>query len=57
MTFARRKRLGPFGPPLSDAKARTRAVAAFLRAGHSFEIVREILAIAPGDDDFGDLYG
>jgi regulatory protein len=57
MTFARRKRLGPFGPPLSDAKARTRAVAAFLRAGHSFDIVREILAIPPGDNDFCDFYG
>lgn len=57
MAFARRKRLGPFGPPLSDAKARTRAVAAFLRAGHSFEIVREILAIEPDDGDFRDFYG
>ena len=57
LAFARRRRLGPFGPPLPDAKARTRAVAAFVRAGQSFEIVREILAVAPGDDDFGDLYG
>jgi len=57
MAFARRRRLGPFGPPLSDAKARTRAVAAFLRAGHSFEIVREILTIEPDDSDFRDFYG
>jgi regulatory protein len=57
MAFARRKRLGPFGPPLSDAKARTRALAAFLRAGHSFEIVREILAIERDESDFGDFYG
>ena len=57
MAFARRRRLGPFGPPLLDAKARTRAVAAFVRAGHSFEIVREILAIESDDGSFHDFYG
>lgn len=57
LAFAQRRRFGPFGPPLPDAKTRTRVVTAFLRAGHSFEIVREILAIAPDDDDFRDLYG
>lgn len=57
MAFARRRRLGPFGPAFPDAKARTRAVAAFLRAGHSFEIVREILAIEPEGDEFRDFYG
>lgn len=57
MTFARRKRLGPFGEPLSDQKARNRAMAAFLRAGHGAEIARRILAIAPDDTDLDDNYG
>lgn len=57
IAFARRKRLGPFGPPSTDAKARARAVAAFLRAGHSFEIAREILAIDRDGSNFNDFYG
>ncbi len=52
MIFARRKRLGPFGPPLDDAKVRSRAVAAFVRAGHSYEIVRKILEIDSVDGIF-----
>lgn len=54
MTFARRKRLGPFGPPPSDAKAKARAMAAFLRAGHGIETARRILAIQHDDVDFND---
>lgn len=57
MTFARRKRLGPYGKPLLDQKARNRAMAAFLRAGHGAEIARRILAIAPDDTDLDDNYG
>lgn len=57
MAFARRKRLGPFGPPPSDAKARARAMAAFLRAGHSFELVRDILALGQDGSDLTDFYG
>ena len=54
MTFARRKRLGPFGPPLDEARVRNRAVAAFVRAGHSYEIVRKILEIDSADGNFAD---
>lgn len=57
MAFARRKRLGPFGPPPPDTKARARAMAAFLRAGHSYELVREILALEPDDRNLNDFYG
>jgi|CXWL01.1.fsa_nt_gi regulatory protein len=57
MAFARRKRLGPFGAPLLEAKARSRALAAFLRAGHSYEVAREILALANDDSVFRDFYG
>lgn len=55
MIFARRKRLGPFGQPLLDHKARSRALAAFIRAGHSYEIAGKILQLRFDDansDDF-----
>ena len=55
MVFARRKRLGPFGPPLEDPRVRTRAVAAFVRAGHSYEIVRKILDMDFDDRAFSDI--
>ncbi|WP_219893869.1 regulatory protein RecX [Aquisediminimonas profunda] len=57
MTFARRKRLGPFGERITDQKARNRAMAAFLRAGHGVEIARRILAIAPDDENLDDIFG
>jgi regulatory protein len=57
MVFARRKRLGPFGPPLTDSKAQSRALAAFLRAGHGYEIARKILAIEHDTADLDDNYG
>lgn len=55
LAFARRRRLGPFGSeppcdPAARAKARAKAMGAFLRAGHDAATVRRILAVAPGDD-------
>jgi regulatory protein len=50
--MARRRRLGPFadtpdkGDPLAARKAREKAVAAMLRAGHQYEHARFILAAA-----------
>jgi regulatory protein len=41
--FARRKRLGPFGPPDPDLRMRQRAFAAMIRAGHSVPVARLIL--------------
>lgn len=41
--FARRKRLGPFGPPLADPKLRNRQMGAMARAGHPHSIARAIL--------------
>jgi regulatory protein len=44
--FARRRRLGPFrraDAPADDAAAR-KAMAAMLRAGHSFDVARRVLA-------------
>lgn len=43
LRFARRKRLGPFGPSELDPKQRQKAFAAMLRAGHDFERSRKIL--------------
>ena len=50
VVFARRKRLGPFAAhPLDDRKQRDKALSAFLRAGHSFEISRILLDAKPGE--------
>ena len=46
ITFARRRRLGPFGPGGGDPDARRRAMAAMARAGHAFEVARRVLAAA-----------
>lgn len=51
LSFARRKRLGPFGNTPIDHKAQSRALAAFIRAGHSYEIARKILGIPPESAD------
>ena len=49
LTFARRKRIGPFAAAPPDPAARQKALAAMLRAGHDFGIAREILDLAPDD--------
>lgn len=43
LRFARRRRLGPFSSVPQDADARRRAFAAMLRAGHSPDVVRQVL--------------
>lgn len=51
LRFARRRRIGPFaaeGP--SDPKERDKALAAMIRAGHSFEIAKAVIALPPGAD-------
>lgn len=49
--FARRRRFGPFAQDqATDPALRQRQLAAFLRAGHSMELARRILAMAPGDE-------
>jgi regulatory protein len=42
--FARRRRLGPFGPPLDDPKLKARQLGAFARAGHPQGLARRILS-------------
>ena len=49
LRYARRRRIGPFAAEVTDPAARERALAAMIRAGHSFGISRTILALKPGE--------
>lgn len=52
LAFARRRRLGPYGSGApSDPRARDKLLGAFLRAGHDAATARQILAVAPGDEE------
>ena len=51
LTFARRRRIGPYGSAVVDRPAREKQIAAMLRAGHGFSLARRIAAMDP-DDDF-----
>ena len=46
--FARRRRLGPFAGERPDPKAREKALAAMVRAGHDFSLSKVIIALDPG---------
>ena len=49
--FARRRRIGPFAASEpKDPKERDKALAAMIRAGHSFEIARALIALKPGQE-------
>lgn len=50
LDFARRKRLGPFGPPLTDPRLRNRQMGAMARAGHPQSIARAILDARTEED-------
>lgn len=56
LAFARRRRLGPFGVPIRDHKQREKAIAAFIRAGHPYEIAREIVENGAELRDSGDFF-
>jgi regulatory protein len=58
LRFAKRRRIGPFAAePISDPRARDKALGAMVRAGHGFAIARAIVALAPGADiDLGELF-
>lgn len=47
--FARRKRIGPYAQAALDPKQREKAVAAFLRAGHSYDTARRWIDAPPGE--------
>lgn len=46
LVMARKRRLGPFGPPPADRAAREKQIAALLRAGHSLDSARELVNAA-----------
>jgi regulatory protein len=48
LRFAERRHLGPFAKQGMDRKARERALAAMIRAGHGFGLARAILDLPPG---------
>ena len=43
LALAKKRRLGPFGPPPADRAAREKQVGAMLRAGHPLDFVRALL--------------
>jgi len=49
LRFAERKRIGPFAGALPGRDERQKAAAAMIRAGHSFDMVRKLLAAPPGE--------
>lgn len=48
ITFARRKRIGPFADTNADSDLKRKQMAQMLRAGHDFEIVRKLVQAQPG---------
>jgi regulatory protein len=43
LAYARKRRLGPYGPPATERAMREKQVAALLRAGHRLDSAREIV--------------
>jgi len=50
LQFARRRRLGPYSAQGTDREDQQRALAAMIRAGHSFAVSRVIVALEPGSE-------
>lgn len=48
LRFARRRRIGPFADQRPDRAGREKALAAMIRAGHSFELARAVVDLEPG---------
>lgn len=47
--FARKRRIGPHADEAADKDKRRKQLAAFLRAGHDFDIARKFVEAAPGE--------
>ena len=48
LRFAERRRIGPFAACELDRPAREKALAAMLRAGHTLELAKRVVAAKPG---------
>lgn len=51
LRYARRRRVGPFATAEADPRQREKAIAAMVRAGHSFALSRKIASLPPGEVD------
>jgi regulatory protein len=49
LALARRRRIGPWGDGNPDRAVRDKQLAAMMRAGHAFDLARQVVAMAPGD--------
>ena len=49
LRFAERRRIGPFAASIADPQQREKAIAAMIRAGHSFTLAQAIAASPPGE--------
>lgn len=48
LTFARRRKIGPFSSAVPDRAGREKAIGAMLRAGHDIGVARKIVMLEPG---------
>ncbi|MEN2785731.1 regulatory protein RecX [Sphingomonas qilianensis] len=48
LTFARKKRIGPFALAVPDRAVREKQIGAMIRGGHDFTLARRIATMAPG---------
>jgi len=49
LRYARRKGIGPYSDCRPDPRHRERALAAMIRAGHSFNLARAVIDLGPGE--------
>jgi regulatory protein len=49
LRFAERRRIGPYAPAPLEREAQQKAIAAMVRAGHPFDVVRKVVYASPGD--------
>ena len=50
LTFARKRRIGPYAVVAPDRPQREKQIAAMIRGGHDFTLSRRIASMAPGED-------
>ena len=49
-TFARRKRIGPYATEPAPPEKRQKQLAAFMRAGHGYDMAKRFVFAEPGDE-------
>lgn len=50
LTYARKRKIGPYAGVPTDRERREKALAAMIRAGHPFDLARKIVDCAPGEE-------